>query len=93
MANDSDGTGTTTQQMQAAPHGAIFVWCNNDLSYPRHIARSIGRGDLCIVCAGEDWHRFLGYQLSGGVVIDHAARLDPIARDGWRVLDLSLRNR
>ena len=30
------GTGRTTQQMLAALHGAVFVWCNSNITYPNH---------------------------------------------------------
>lgn len=61
--------------MQDAPHGALFVWCNDNLMYPRNLARSIGRTDLRI--EGPSWldsDRWRGLQFSG-VVLDHAAPL------------------
>ena len=42
------GTGRTTEQMEAAPKGAVFVWVNSYLSYPKHLAVSLGRQDLLI---------------------------------------------
>lgn len=41
-------TGLTTEQIKAAPHGAVFVWCNRHLDYPRRLARQLGRADLRI---------------------------------------------
>ncbi len=43
------GTGTTTRQMQEAPQGSVFVWCGRYLSYPKDLARNLGREDLNIV--------------------------------------------
>ena len=65
-------TGATTQQMQEAPPGAVFVWCNEHLHYPRALAKQLGRADLEIV--GPGWlesDRWYGRTLSG-LVTDHA---------------------
>ena len=43
------GTGRTSRQLQAAPPGAVFVWCNDRLAYVRDLARARGREDLKIV--------------------------------------------
>ena len=40
------GTGKTTQQLNSAPHGAVFVWCNGQIGYPQQLARSLGRTDI-----------------------------------------------
>ena len=69
--------------MIAAPIGAIYVWCNSSFSYPRDLARKIGREDLEIV--SPHWislHKWAGRELAG-LVIDHAASLTPI---DWEVL-------
>jgi hypothetical protein len=68
--------GWTTKQMQEAPVGAIFVWCNEALSYPRDLARALKRADLRIIAPPrmQDAHRWGGRWLSG-VVVDHASRL------------------
>lgn len=42
-------TGRTMRQMKDAPRGAVFVWCNAHLSYPRRLAKAIGRDDLLVV--------------------------------------------
>lgn len=46
-------TGVTTRQMMEAPKGAIYVWINSHLDYPRRLADHIGRRDLVIVSAGS----------------------------------------
>lgn len=67
--------GATTIQMKEAPKGALFVWVNHHLAYPKALARRLARDDLKIVSpdflAGSsatqsDWP---------AVVVDHAARL------------------
>lgn len=65
------GVGNTTRQMEAAPHGSVFVWCNGDLNYPCMLAEKIGREDLKIV--GPEWllnRHFAGLELSG-LIADH----------------------
>src|SRR5947207_1411596 len=72
---ESRGTGLTTRQMRSAPNGAIFVWVNGHLSYPRDIARHLGRSDLEIVAPSWlEGHHWRGRYLSG-LVIDHACAL------------------
>lgn len=41
-------SGRTTNQMLHAPKGAVFIWPTASLSYPRQLARAIGRDDLLI---------------------------------------------
>lgn len=68
-------TGITTKQMKEAPHGSLYIWCTSDLTYPKRLARDIGRTDLEIV--RPSW--LSGYQWMGkrfpGIVLDHAAHL------------------
>lgn len=67
-------TGRTTRQMQALPQGAVFVWVNGQLSYPKALARRIGREDLRIV--GPSWveqGQYRGMDLPE-IEIDHAIR-------------------
>lgn len=46
---DGRGSGRTTRQMQDAPIGALFIWGpQQGLSYPRALARNLGREDLRI---------------------------------------------
>ena len=59
--------------MLAAPHGAVYVWPNQKLLYPRQLAESLGRDDLVIV--GPSWldaRRALGRQRVL-TVVDHMA--------------------
>lgn len=78
------GTGRTTAQMKGALRGAVFVWVNHKLSYPRDLARKIGRDDLEIV--SPDWLDRLGFAGRDltDIVVDHAAELRGRQYDLWR---------
>jgi hypothetical protein len=69
------GSGTTTRQMQGAPQKAIYVWCNNNLSYPKNLTKNLGRDDLEIVSPqfieSDKWRG----RLFSEVVLDHALEL------------------
>lgn len=63
-------TGTTTRQMLQAPVGAIYVWCNGGLGYPKSLARHLERQDLRIV--PSSWLMPSCLATRGVVVVDHA---------------------
>ena len=75
--------GITTKQMRAAPENAVFVWCTSDLSYPKALAKALGRHDLEIVTPRwlvlRSWR---GRDLSG-LVVDHATYLADDEHRGW----------
>lgn len=75
--------GTTTLQMKTAPVGAVFVWPNSHLEYPKGLARSLGRDDLRIESPSFFDGRWHG--LRKPVILDHATMrmLTPHQRDGW----------
>jgi hypothetical protein len=81
MISDMDiGSGRTTQQMREAPRHALFVWCNGHLSYPRDLARSLGRDDLDIVGPYMlDRRQLAGRRIP--VVVDHATKLSSEKRE------------
>lgn len=86
MSDELRNTGRTTRQMKNAPKKAVFVWCNNDLYYPRHLARFLNRTDLEIV--SPEWisdYRWTGKKING-LVLDHAARLTDKQRALVRVV-------
>jgi hypothetical protein len=67
------GTGRTTDQIRAAPQGALFIWCGHDTHYPRMLAQREGRQDLLIVSrsalsTNSERHRGAEYP---AVVLDH----------------------
>lgn len=65
------GIGRTTKQIKNAPQNSTFIWCNSDISYPKEIARKLGRDDIEIRTPG-----YIGLQKHRGcrrpIVIDHA---------------------
>lgn len=64
--------GRTTNQMLKAPIGAVYVWCNGDLYYPKQLARRLGREDLKVV--PPSWFDPINVlkQRLTGLVVDHA---------------------
>lgn len=79
-------TGLTTQQMKAAPVGSVYVWCNSVTSYPKTLARDLGRKDLQIKpLSWLEPQNVYGHNLAS-VVIDHAARLDALAYEAMGYL-------
>lgn len=67
-------TGFTSRQMQSAPKGAAFVWCNSHLYYPQKLAQHLGRTDLEV--RPLQWllnMPNLAGSVLNGVVVDHAA--------------------
>jgi hypothetical protein len=65
------GTGRTTKQMQDAPQGAIFVWCNEHTDYPRRLAKHLGRADLRIA-PKSSMERDLLSGFNKPIIQDHA---------------------
>jgi len=65
-------TGVTTRQITNAPVGAVYVWVNAHLGYPKDLARALKRTDLRIV--SPCW---LNRPVFGGyfVILDHAVEL------------------
>jgi hypothetical protein len=71
--------GFTTKQMQEAPIGAFFVWCNGHVDYAKGLARKLGRPDLEVVpSAWLHERRVMGLLLP--VVVDHAYQHDAATR-------------
>ncbi len=66
------GTGITTRQIKEAPLNAIFVWCNQELTYPAALASRLGRQDLKIVAPSTVLAPGFWDGRSGPIVVDHA---------------------
>ena len=64
----------TTEQMKSAPRGAVFVWCTENLAYPRALAAHLGRQDLELRTPSWCATGLRGREPCA-VVLDHAARL------------------
>ena len=75
-------TGRTTQQLKSAPEKATFVWCNDEVRYPKEILRKIGRADIKIV----PFHAFTDDRLRGLspdlLIFDHEA-IRRMNHDQW----------
>jgi hypothetical protein len=79
---DDRGTGRTTAQMKAAPEGAVFIWCNSHLHYPRALAQDLGRRDLLI--RSPEWLEGDGLRsFREEIVLDHAVSLTRRQYDGF----------
>lgn len=80
------GQGRTTALMQGAPINALFVWCNEDLTYPRSLARILHRTDLMIfgpsIFDNDRFQELRGKKYSR-VVLDHATELGPYRHANW----------
>jgi hypothetical protein len=85
------GSGKTTRAMVAAPKGAVFVWVNHHLDYPKHLAKFLGRDDLKIVSPEwiEDRH-WAGLELTG-LVKDPDTRFTNVQWDRWRYAKTRIR--
>lgn len=95
MAKANQGTierlrqsGQTSKQMLDAPAGAVYIWHQPiNMEYPRALARTLGRGDLHIISPND---LKIGGTLAGrplpGLVLDHAADLNPEQRNAYNVL-------
>jgi hypothetical protein len=66
-------TGKTTRQLEGAPPNAIFIWCNENTSYPTMLARSLGRTDIQV--KGPGWIKSSRGCNSVEIVVDHYTRL------------------
>ncbi len=70
-ASDTTLPGRTSQQLLDAPRAATFVWCTNNLSYVRALARHLGRTDLVLVSKQGLEHGLCNGR-RGLIVVDHA---------------------
>ena len=87
------GSGRTTAAMKYAPRGAVYIWVNQHLDYPRELAHKLGRDDLVIV--GPDWltdNCWRGREYPGAVR-DHAVEFTLRQWDTYAALQAYLRLR
>jgi len=82
------GTGRTTKQIQTAPHGAVFVWCNSFLDYPTSLAQKLNRTDLIIIRLSQFDEQYIHGRNFTGVIFDHACHL---SERNWRTLEVARR--
>ena len=87
----SRGTGRTSDQLKAAPKGAVYVWVNNRLNYPKRLALDLGREDLEIVAPSWlEYNRFMG-RIMSGLILDHAVNLTDRQREVYEVIKHTIR--
>ena len=69
------GIGKTTEQIKAAKSNAVFIWCNNNLIYPKKLAKELNREDIKIV--SPDWliNGWKGITISQ-IILDHALQMN-----------------
>jgi hypothetical protein len=79
-------TGRTTQQMLDAPVGAVFVWCNSAVLYPKILAHGLQRDDLVVRPLSWLERRNVMGRTFPGVVVDHAAHYSAEAQEALRYL-------
>jgi hypothetical protein len=68
---NAHGSGKTTRQILEASMGAVFIWHNACLDYPKQLIKKLGRKDIQVV--GPSWltgNSWRGIKLSG-VIMDH----------------------
>lgn len=65
------GAGHTSHQMLSAPKGAVFIWCLGDITYPKKLARELGREDLEIWPSSK-WTLYQWDAHRRPIVVDHA---------------------
>lgn len=93
------GSGRTTKQMREAPHGALFIWCNDSLDWPRRHAREQYRPDLTIagpsaLVSVTGAAQAIRGRVFSAVILDHSLAdqgLDPEQHAGWERLQSMVR--
>lgn len=64
--------GVTTRQMREAPKGAIYIWPNSELGYPKRLAEVIGRKDDLYIVSIFNLDPQAVYGQDRKFVLDHA---------------------
>jgi hypothetical protein len=78
-------SGRTARAMADCPKGAVYVWYNHHLDYPKQLAKFLGREDLKIVSPSWLSAENVTGKTFTGVRCDHA--FDPEQRH-WYALHL-----
>lgn len=80
-------SGKTTEQMLAAPQGAIYIWvAGSPLEYPIRLAKRLNRPDLKIKLPYEIEYGHCLRGFNGPIVVDHACR--DLSRKVTETLDI-----
>lgn len=81
----------TLKQMTEAEFGALYVWCNSRLNYPKNLATYIGRKDLKIVAPHMlTRDRLQGYEFPEAVY-DHALDIRKIPDEAVDFIETRIR--
>lgn len=65
-------SGRTTKQIVEAPRFAVYVWVNHHLTYPKGLARYLGRDDITFV--SPSWLSMRTSRMNTRpIVVDHEA--------------------
>ena len=83
-------SGRTTDQMKMAPKGAVYVWLNNNLNYPRRLSETLGRRDLEIVAPSwllNQKEKLLGTKTYPEMIYDHAIEMRDFSMRHWEGVD------
>lgn len=71
------GTGTTTQQLKAAPPGSLFIYCTRQVEYPKDLLKKMGRTDVTIQGVGVLDELYMSAQRYTAIIVDHAVVSTP----------------
>ena len=79
------GSGRTTRQLQALPHGGWFFYKGSQ-QYMEHVRAAIRRPDILLKLAStlKDYSQYHGYAISG-FDVDHYVYEHPY--DNWEILE------
>lgn len=72
-------TGKTMHQLKEAPRNAFFIWSGQIATYPRNLARAVGRSDLRVLPRNQLRKGTFTGMRDIAVVLDHAM-LDTMTR-------------
>lgn len=75
----------TTRQMKAAKPNAVYIWPNAHFTYPRELAKHLGRDDLTIV-SPNFFSEYKPYSIRRQFVLDHATVLTPFQLDMFEAI-------
>lgn len=79
-------TGRTAEQLNNAPKGAVFVWCNDRIAYPRDLADSLERKDITVRPLSWLQKQYVIGIRPVHVIVDHAAELQKGHQDALNYL-------
>lgn len=73
--------GITTKIIKSLEKGAVFIWCNSHLHYPKRLAADLGREDLEIVSPSWLERQAWRGRTFTDIRLDHATNLNDRQED------------